>query len=127
MASLIAAADDGELLLLLLDDAGGAVTTNDLPTEYSIDFSVCESDSTLPLYTICQKSAREAAGGGRSSNNTHLHARPRCKRVLQLQLLPHVGDGSRGQQLQGVVLVWGHSRVRGGRCSSETSPLAEVS
>ena len=56
MASLIAAADDGEVLLMLLDDAGGAVTTNDLPTEYSIDFSVCVSDSTLPLYTICQVS-----------------------------------------------------------------------
>jgi hypothetical protein len=53
MARLIAAADDGELL----EDAGGAVTTSDLPTEYSIDLSVCVSDSTLPLYTNCRDGA----------------------------------------------------------------------
>jgi hypothetical protein len=77
--------------------------------------------------TQSAKSAGEAAGGGCWCNSTHLHAGPRCKRVLQLQLLPHVADGSRGQQLQGVVLCGVTLRMRGGSCSSESSPLAEAS
>ena len=77
MAALMLAAEAEEgadvlLLLLLLDDAGGAVTTSDLPVEYPIDVSVWASESTAPVYTIC-----DATSSKQQASTTRARA-PSC-------------------------------------------------
>ena len=49
----------------------------------------------------------------------HLHAWPRRKRVLLLQLLPHLTYGSRRWKLQGVILMRRFTNVQPLSCSNE--------